>query len=77
MRGLDFVERAIQVVRDVRYPDGLEVATSEYNLAILHARLGDLNEARRRLNRAIDIWRHSLGPEHPYVAIALRCCAWP
>ena len=65
-------ERAIQVVRDVRYPDGIiEVATFEYNLAILHARLGDLNEARRRLNRAIDIWRRSLGPEHPLPSTAL------
>ena len=47
------------------------VAGVVQNLAVVDATLGDYIAARREHRRAMRIWKRTLGPSHPYVAIAL------
>jgi CHAT domain-containing protein/tetratricopeptide (TPR) repeat protein len=50
-------------------------ATTLYNQADLAAEIGDLAEAERLYQRAIDVWSKALGPSHPFVSVGLDALA--
>ena len=50
-------------------------ATTLFNAAALAKDLGELQEADRLLNRAVQVWSKGLRPDHPFVARGLEALA--
>jgi CHAT domain-containing protein/tetratricopeptide (TPR) repeat protein len=50
-------------------------ATTLFNQADLAAEIGDLREAERLYQQAIDVWSKALGPSHPFVSVGLDALA--
>ena len=63
-------ERALKIYERLG-PDYPEIATVNYNLAILNTKLGDFRRARILHRHAIDSWERRLGRDHAIVARAL------
>jgi CHAT domain-containing protein len=50
-------------------------ATTLFNQGDLAAKMGDLAEAERLYQQAIDVWSKALGPSHPFVSVGLDALA--
>lgn len=59
---------AIEVEERIAGPDSVTLADRLYNLAIVDARLGDVEQAEQTFRRIEGMYVQQHGPKHPYVA---------
>ena len=71
-------ERARAIYQRRLGPDHSGATTASFNLGLLHARLGDVHEARREFEMVIATWERLLGPDHPFVELFRHLpTSWP
>jgi CHAT domain-containing protein/tetratricopeptide (TPR) repeat protein len=71
-----FFERKLERIKQCTGTDATDAyATTLYNQADLAAEIGDLAEAERLYQHAIEVWSKALGSSHPFVSVGLDALA--
>ena len=64
-------DEAIRVLEDIGRHSHPQMASVLNNAALLYGAGGDLDAAERAMVRALEIWKGSIGPDHPDYAAGM------